>query len=110
MLDSLCRDVILDLQGHAIIGNGTGIGMLILKSGHDTTVKGSDSSETGQAIINGRGPDSKTTATNVAIELFRQIGGTSLISRATPAMQLSRRTPGGSQSPTSMRASMAEQA
>ena len=67
--------VILDLQGHAIIGNGAGIGILIQNSGHDTTVQGTDLTETGQAIINGWGTGLEDDANNVVIELFRQIGG-----------------------------------
>lgn len=67
--------VILDLQGHAIIGSGAGIGILILNSAHDTTVQGTDPSETGQAIVNGWGTGLEDDANNVVIELFRQIGG-----------------------------------
>ena len=67
--------VILDLQGHAIIGNGAGIGILIQNSGHDTTVQGTDLTETGQAIINGWGTGLEDDANNVVIELFRQFGG-----------------------------------
>ena len=67
--------VILDLQGHAIIGNGTGIGILILNSAHDTTVQGTDATETGQAIVNGWGTGLEDDANNVVIELFRQFGG-----------------------------------
>jgi len=69
--------VILDLQGHAIIGNGTGTGILIHASGHDTTVQGTDSTEAAQAIINGWGVGLEDDANNVVIELFRQIGGNS---------------------------------
>ena len=68
--------VILDLMGHAIIGNGAGIGILIQNSGHDTTVQGTDSSEpTAQAIINTWKIGLEDDANNVTIELFRQIGG-----------------------------------
>lgn len=67
--------VILDLVGHAIIGSGTGTGILILSSAHDTTVQGTDPSETGQAIINGWGTGLEDGANNVVVELFRQIGG-----------------------------------
>ena len=67
--------VILDLQGHAIIGSGTGIGILVMNSAHDTTVQGTDSTETGQAIVNGWGTGLEDDANNVVIELFRQIGG-----------------------------------
>ena len=67
--------VILDLQGHAITGSGTGIGILIRNSAHDTTVQGTDSTEVGQAIINGWGTGLEDDANNVVIELFRQIGG-----------------------------------
>src|SRR6202046_4335104 len=70
--------VILDLQGHAIIGNGAGIGILIQNSGHDTTVQGTDPTETGQAIINGWGTGLEDDANNVVIELFRQFGGNNL--------------------------------
>ena len=67
--------VILDLQGHAIIGTGTGIGILIQSSAHDTVVQGTDLTETGQAIINTWGVGLEDDANNVVIELFRQIGG-----------------------------------
>jgi parallel beta-helix repeat protein len=69
------KHVILDLQGHAIIGNGTGIGILILNSAKDTTVQGTDATETAQAIVNGWGIGLQVDADNVVIELFRQIGG-----------------------------------
>jgi hypothetical protein len=67
--------VILDLQGHAIIGNGTGIGIVILSSAANTTVQGTDSTETAQAIINSWKVGLEDDANNVVIELFRQIGG-----------------------------------
>src|SRR6202046_5873618 len=67
--------VILDLQGHAIIGNGAGIGILIQNSGHDTTVQGTDLTETGQAIINGWGTGLAADANNGGIELCGQNGG-----------------------------------
>ena len=67
--------VILDLQGHALIGNGAGIGILIQNSGHDSTVQGTDLTEAGQAIINGWGTGLEDDANNVVIELFRQFGG-----------------------------------
>src|SRR3984957_3991904 len=71
-----CADhVILDLQGHAITGTGTGIGILIQNSAHDTTIQGTDPTETGQAIINAWGVGLEDDANNVVIELFRQIGG-----------------------------------
>jgi len=69
--------VILDLQGHAIIGNGTGIGIVILSSAANTTVQGTDSTETAQAIINSWKVGLEDDANNVVIELFRQIGGNS---------------------------------
>jgi parallel beta-helix repeat protein len=72
--------VILDLQGHAIIGNGAGIGILIQNSGHDSTVQGSDSTEpTAQAIINNWNVGLEDDANNVVIELFKQIGGSIFI-------------------------------
>src|SRR5258708_39493047 len=37
-LEVSANHVILDLQGHALIGNGSGIGILIQNSGHDSTV------------------------------------------------------------------------
>ncbi|MFZ0677931.1 right-handed parallel beta-helix repeat-containing protein [Candidatus Binatus sp.] len=67
--------VILDVQGHAIIGSGTGIGILIQNSAHDTVVQGTDLTETGQSIINTWGVGLEDDANNVVIELFRQIGG-----------------------------------
>ena len=67
--------VILDLQGHAIIGNGTGTGIVILSSAANTTVQGTDATESGQAIINSWGVGLEVDANNVVIELFRQIGG-----------------------------------
>lgn len=76
-LEVSAHHVILDLQGHAIIGNGTGIGILILSSAHDTTVQGTDLSETAQAIINSWKVGLEDDADNVVIELFRQIGGNS---------------------------------
>src|ERR1700722_735797 len=69
--------VILDLQGHAITGTGTGIGILIQNSAHDTTVQGTDPTETAQAIINTWGVGLEDDANNVVVELFRQIGGNS---------------------------------
>jgi len=74
-LEVSASQVILDLQGHAIIGNGAGIGILIQNSAADTTVQGTDLTETGQAIINGWGTGLEDDANNVVIELFRQIGG-----------------------------------
>lgn len=74
-LEVSAKHVILDLQGHAIIGNGTGIGILILNSASNTTVQGTDATETGQAIVNGWGTGVEVDADNVVIELFRQIGG-----------------------------------
>ena len=72
--------VILDLQGHALIGNGAGIGILIQNSGHDSTVQGTDSTEpTAQAIINSWGVGLEDDANNVVIELFKQIGGSIFI-------------------------------
>ncbi len=76
-LEVSANHVILDLQGHAIIGNGAGIGILIQSSAADTTVQGTDLTETGQAIINGWGTGLEDDANNVVIELFRQIGGNS---------------------------------
>jgi parallel beta-helix repeat protein len=74
-LEVSAKHVILDLQGHAIIGNGTGVGILILNGASDTTVQGTDATETAQAIVNGWGIGLEDDADNVVIELFRQIGG-----------------------------------
>lgn len=76
-LEVSANHIILDLQGHAIIGNGTGIGILILNGAHDTTVQGTDLTEAGQAIVNGWRIGLEDDADNVVIELFRQIGGNS---------------------------------
>jgi len=74
-LEISASHVILDLVGHAIIGNGTGTGILILSSAANTTVQGTDATEAGQAIINSWGVGLEDDANNVVIELFRQIGG-----------------------------------
>jgi len=76
-LEVSANHVILDLQGHAIIGNGAGIGILILNSANDTTVQGTDLTEAGQAIVNNWNIGVEVEASNVVIELFRQIGGNS---------------------------------
>jgi parallel beta-helix repeat protein len=65
---------ILDLVGHAIIGNGSGIGILIQRSAHDSTVQGTDTSEAGQAVVNHWGTGIEVDASNVVIELFNGIG------------------------------------
>lgn len=69
---------ILDLVGHSIIGNGSGIGILIQKSGHDSTVQGTDATEAGQALVDHWGTGIEVDADNVVIELFKGIGGVSL--------------------------------
>lgn len=76
-LEVSANHVILDLQGHAIIGNGAGIGVLVLSTATDTTVQGTDLTETAQAIINSWNIGLEVDASNVVIELFRQIGGNS---------------------------------
>ena len=67
--------VILSLRGNALIGNGSGTGLKILSGGHDSTVQGTDPTETAQAIINSWKVGIENDANNVVIELFRQIGG-----------------------------------
>ena len=47
-------------------GTGTGIGILIQNSAHDTTVQGTDPTETAQAIINNWGVGLEDDANNVA--------------------------------------------
>jgi len=69
---------ILDLVGHAIIGNGSGIGILIQSSAHDSTVQGTDTSEVGQAVVNHWGTGIEVDANNVVIELFNGIGAPSM--------------------------------
>jgi len=78
-LEVNANHVILDLVGHAIIGTGTGIGILIRKSAHDTTVQGADLSEASQAVINSWNIGLEDDADNVVIEKFRQIGGNSFV-------------------------------
>jgi len=74
-LEVSANHVILDLQGFHILGNGTGTGILILGSASNTTVQGTDLNEVGQAIINNWNIGLEVDASNVVIELFRQIGG-----------------------------------
>ncbi len=77
-LEVSANHVILDLHGHALIGNGAGIGILILNSASDTTVQGTDLTEAGQAIVNSWNIGVEVEASNDLIELFRQIGGNNL--------------------------------
>ncbi len=67
--------VILNAKGFAIIGAGSGTGILIQNSAGFAVVQGTDAGAADQAIINSWNVGIEDNANNSVIELFRQIGG-----------------------------------
>ena len=67
--------VLLDLVGNALIGSGSGTGIVIQKTAQFAVIQGTDPNEVAQAIVNGWNVGIEDDGNNATIELFRQIGG-----------------------------------
>jgi len=86
---------ILNLKGMRVIGNGTGIGILIHEDAHHAIVEGADEDSTPQAVVSQWDVGLRDDADDSVILLFRGFGGEPIVGCKVPPCHTPGNTTGG---------------